>query len=64
MEGIVTRTFANELGLKADNKEDVDSKVSAGQQEYEPENQQQQEPDDNNENEQTEEREVRRGFHR
>ena len=64
MEGIVTRTFANELGLKADNKEDVDSKVSAGQQEYEPENQQQQKPEDNNENEQTEEREVRRGFHR
>ena len=66
MEGIVTRTFANELGLKADNKEEVDSKVSAGQQEqeYKPENQQQQEPEDNNENEQTEEREVRRGFHR
>ena len=64
MEGIVTRTFANELGLKADNKEEVDSKVSAGQQEYEPENQQQQKPEDNNENEQTEEREVRRGFHR
>ena len=66
MEGIVTRTFANELGLKADNKEEVDSKVSAGQQEqeYKPENQQQQKPEDNNENEQTEEREVRRGFHR
>ena len=64
MEGIVTRTFANELGLKADNKEEVDSKVSAGQQEYEPENQQQQKPEGNNENEQTEEREIRRGFHR
>ena len=63
-DAIVTRVFAEELGLKVDNKEEVEAKVSAGPSEQKPDNEQEREPEVDNQNEQDDKKQVRRGFHR